>query len=506
MKGTIIVIIFTLNQIQSLKKEDLCMDMYQFSQTSNFANFKKIRNSDPIGSGAFGTVKKVIYNEIPSVVKIQKFDNFETRKFQNALLEISNLKMFNQDIAMIKRVKDKEFEMRQNNQLEGYDKEKILEKFIIEDAFAFLDSVNYLYFDYYHLNRNDFDFKYQDYFGNLSYRFNNFFEFENLFIEINLINYLKKNGKNNFDSFSFRYYDTLKEMMVLKYYGCVYDPESFELLIFLEELADTFENQISYFKNYYTESERIGHYIYLLTDIRKFHKQYKMVHLDIKPDNIMLSKNFNNKNNSRLKLIDYGLMKKIGEESTDYFKLFSHPILFKKISSKTKTKKKLLVSEFMDIYSFILTIVFVEYGKETITLNAKCYQNFNFECFENLKKKIIKAFCEKIKNDNNDQRNCTNEEDMLENYRPSPYTDCKHLLCYILSNLHFDEEIMVKRIEYDDEWEGMQSVDDINAFELVFLLMKVRNFSQDGNLYYNYLNLIDREVCELERELRFRII
>ena len=97
MKRTIIVIIFALNQILSLKKEDFCMDMDKFSETSNYANFNKIRNSDPIGSGefGFGTVIKIIYNEISSVVKIQKFVNFETRKFQNALLEISNLKMFN---------------------------------------------------------------------------------------------------------------------------------------------------------------------------------------------------------------------------------------------------------------------------------------------------------------------------------------------------------------------------------------------------------------------------
>ena len=74
-------------------------------------------------------------------------------------------------------------------------------------------------------------------------------------------------------------------------------------------------------------------------------------------------KKFNNSKNSR-KLIDYGLMKKIVQEFTDYLKLFSLPILFKKYTQK----QKLLVSEFMDIYSFILTIVFIEYGKETITL------------------------------------------------------------------------------------------------------------------------------------------
>lgn len=473
-----ISLLVLIKALISFNVQELCISLQEFSkQQSNYNNFLASLNTNPLGSGNFGTVRELIFNSQPSVVKIQKFENFQDEKFFFALSEIKTLKMLNDDIDFNLRIKEEVMKFR----VKDPEKKSILPMTIKIEAFGFLNDIKILNYEYFHLTPQDFKNKYSEKIQNLHQTFD-LSNLEKGFIQNFLKKYSQKNGSNNYQRLYYFLTKTLSYQMVLKYKGCVYNAQPPELYIFLEKLSSTFQAQIPNFKKLYKESQRIRHYLYLLTDIRAFHTQYSMVHMDIKPDNIMISKNFDNSDNSRLKLIDYGLMKKTNQNlGRTFYNLIAHPSMI--------NKRNLTVRPYMDIFAFLLSVAWVEFGEEVLYLEEKCYLDYSLECFETLKGQIIMGFCNGL-GKYGEVRVCRDSKRMFYGYRPGIDTECKNLLCFIISNLHYDEKVMEDKIDRDNVWNDSDYMDRSGLPSLEDSLDSVKYFSFGGlnyNIYIDYL-------------------
>ena len=511
----IITIILVNSLISTISLNDLCIsieDLY-YEQTeqnrkykenqeeneipdNNYDNLMNSFEGDPIGAGNFGEVRILLYNKIESVVKIQRFHYFDygNSNFNAALLEINTLKMFKDDIDLIhrireykKKISDAGFFDENNEENSNYYNYEVRKSYgvIEEDVYDFLDKIINLKKDFIRMPRNIFNNEFGYKFDMNVFDFENEIDFEEGFTKTFLLKYFNINGEHILDKFSSILSKTLQDMMILKYYQCIYDNARKEIYIVIEKLADTWENQIPNFLTNFEESIRINHYLYLMTDIRKLHTQYKLVHMDIKPDNIMVNEKFEKgKRQQRLKLIDYGLMGKIGSPINNFFKKYAHPSLINKTIYE--------LQPFMDIYCFLLAIAVVEYGEDSIILkNDNCYNvYYSIDCFEQLKKQIILRFCEKLEENNQEFLTCKDKYDMSNNYRPDPYTECFDLLCYIISNIQYDQNEMMEKLNREEDWKYRNFNSEVYTHEMAYSLVFLRNQVFGGFLYNNRLESI----------------
>ena len=464
----IIVLMFLISLILNNTLEHLCMYITDFknSQFDDYNAFNIAYLENSVGSGSFGEIKKLVYKKKNSVVKIQYFDNFSYNNeiFYNAFREIENLKTINESIEIIKLIRE---ESDRQSRLKYEDRSlinngtyKLKEIRVIKHEFQeFLQD----------LKKLKLDIKDPGYLNSLGDEFKNLNTEEEIltkYIEQCYVAYSSNFGEENLNNFDKILLKQLDNQMILEIYDCVYDPSKFEIYIFLKELADTFENEIPIFQTL-SESERISHYLYLLIDIRKIHSQLKMVHLDIKPDNIMITKKFQEeKIGARLKYIDYGLMRPIGAKVDLFYRLFAHPDLL--------NKKKNFAEPFYDIYSFMLSIAYIEFGKDSIQLNSNCYRErevfeiyeqlssfdqnngFSEDCFSILRRQIIYRFCEKMERER-DSRYKGCEPENIESLYYNLGLDgeeCDNLACFVLSNISFEGSIMKKKLEDIEQLEN----------------------------------------------------
>ena len=449
IKNMLKILVLLTTSLTPLSHTRLCksLDYFQETQPSNYQNLIAAQNTRPIGEGFFGKVLLTTYSNIPSVVKIQNFANFSENndQFQTALLEVKNLATFREDIAMVERV----------HRIKG---ELFHKKLLVNDnvnynvipngemklkVYDFLNLLIDINEDVRNMTPSDFNFKNEKYFNMDVSTLESISDVDYGFLQSFFVNFVRDYGELNLQRFGYALDEhTMKESMILQIYDCVYDEQNLNLFIFLEKLEDTFENQLQNFNSQISSSGRIISYRSLYYDLKKLHEQYKLIHNDIKPDNIMVNRPFKNGTfDTRLKLIDYGLMTPFSKPLPNFHRQFAHPSLL--------LKKKTLAEPYMDIYSFLLTITVAEYGFPTIDVGPNCYTNYTPSCTETLKSQIILAFCNKTEYDSKDRRVCKDPQRMSWEYRPAVGTVCKHLLCFLISNLWFDEEVMIRKIEED---------------------------------------------------------
>ena len=273
--------------------------------------------------------------------------------------------------------------------------------------------------------------------------------------ELKNIHFLNEITKEN-DRGIYNGVKKLRNLMVINLYGCVYDEVNFKIYYFIDKLFGTLRNQRD---NLLTQNnyERFFEYRVLIFDIRKIHTQLKKIHLDISPDNIMYKNILLNENGkpddferNRGKFVDYGLMSDINSEVKVFNAFYAHPDLINKPNTKAQP--------YLDIFSLLLTFAEIEYGTEYITVADSCYQNYTRDCFNDLKKKIVKGYCMKLKQDiylgnnltDSEKKNkCgTNIESYATNYIPAK--TCDDLACFIFKTIHLDGRQMQDRLDRDN--------------------------------------------------------
>ena len=174
----------------------------------------------------------------------------------------------------------------------------------------------------------------------------------------------------------------------LNYIGCVYlskNADTYSVLIITEYLEIDLDKGGKLFKiSTPKKSERYNYYKKLFFYLKNLHSK-NMVHLDIKPANIMSDKDLSSQN-FNLKFIDFGLMRKIG------------------ITAKQGTLRYLIPSYFdgnylssfqRDIFALLITILFLEYGEnQYITTSNGCYKilNYTSSCFLGLLDSIFLGY------------------------------------------------------------------------------------------------------------------
>ena len=138
-------------------------------------------------------------------------------------------------------------------------------------------------------------------------------------------------------------------------------------------------------------------YLELIEDIRYFHanvkrkylKNQRYVHMDIKVGNMMYKKQVDN--SFRIKHIDYGLMQPLGiAVSLRGTPGYIHPELFKLDKSK---KNHAYASDKLDVYAVMISIAQLEFGYKYGDIKNKCIDKMPKKCLRALKHNIFKGFC-----------------------------------------------------------------------------------------------------------------
>lgn len=181
---------------------------------------------------------------------------------------------------------------------------------------------------------------------------------------------------------------------IVHYYDCYFSKNldekkekgNYKVFILTEYLPGTLGEQRKAFLKL-SEKQRISHYIDLFNGLKNFHSK-NLAHLDIKLANIMTTKKITRETAFKLKYIDLGLVKPIGQlgsriGSPNYM----CPDLF---GSDVKIVPK------FDIYSLIAVIGNIEYN---VKMDGNCVDKWKRDdCFSNiLMMDFYQGYC--IRND-----------------------------------------------------------------------------------------------------------
>ena len=280
-----------------------------------------------------------------------------------------------------------------------------------------------------------------------------------------------------------KYLKFINKLMVVNFYGCVYDTYKKVIYLFIDNLYDTILNQRENFLKL-DSYERYVKYRILIYDLRKIHLQTGKVHLDIKPDNIMITKSLLRSKNdesqsARMKFIDYGLMSSIGSKIRVFNRDYAHPDLINNDNE--------FAYPYLDIYSLLLTFAEIEYGIDFIRADDDCYKPYNFteECFQTLKLNIVLGHCVKMKTENS-KINCGYDfKEYLKTYIPDPV--CKDLACFIYKTLKYDGKEMQAHL--DSENKAKNENITVNDFDSVIDACP----NNQLNIFINAFNKISAE-------------
>lgn len=133
----------------------------------------------------------------------------------------------------------------------------------------------------------------------------------------------------------------------------------------------------------------------------EFMKSRKLVHMDIKPANLMLNLAPVKKNLAKLliKFIDFGLTSKRGQNNNQGSPAYMHPDLLNQGDKRIYNQQK------FDIWSLLLSIIEIETGEKPVVINeeagetqsmidpsSECLKNYTATCFAELLDKVFHHF------------------------------------------------------------------------------------------------------------------
>ena len=457
------------------------IEFFNAKKRKRYIILKQGLKKDPIGEGSFGKVHNMIIEDKKISVRTKNFKELlEKKNFKakETLKELIFLSDFVRKLNFVKKIRNREIFLK-NKKILIFNKDKIEHDNLSPGgqrtiAFALVNQTIIFKNDYNKGSRSDF---YNKYIKIIRLSTEDIKELENEFIDFYLKLILKKYGTLNFHRIINQLYNSLKPKLFLNFFGCIIDEKKEELHYFIDTVEDNLINELQNFREIYQEGERIKYYITILTEIRKFHIEYESVILNISPKNFMVTKKFDENKDTQLKLMQYNTISEINEEfKLKYLSIeFAHPSII--------NKKVRQASPYMDVYSFMLTIAYMEFGEESIKLSQTCYkEKYSHFCWDDLIKQIIRGFCKNVKKNNKDKR-CEDEEEMVLSYRPKPNRNCKDILCYILSNIHYDENIMISKIDQENKWRDTKN-NIICDFNYVRSLGEVWKYSPGGSDYF----------------------
>lgn len=166
-----------------------------------------------------------------------------------------------------------------------------------------------------------------------------------------------------------------------------YAQKQYIIYIFQEALKTDLLTNFDNFRGHLTNYEKQDLYVKLFKNLKILHEDFGISHNDIKPENIMMNSNFGILH-FRLKFIDFGLSKKLGEKFCGGTLEFMHPEFFR-LKNDTVLKKG------FDLYSLALSVFMLEMDNpEHFELPDFCYsENFReLNCLEILHLKILQDF------------------------------------------------------------------------------------------------------------------
>lgn len=162
---------------------------------------------------------------------------------------------------------------------------------------------------------------------------------------------------------------------LLQYYLCVYNEKKASVYIFTEKLYKDLIDLRKKLKSQ-KKSERLKMYMEIAKSIKELH-ELKIIHQDIKPDNIMVT----NEQINYPKLIDFGLSTRLGNESIGGSPLYS---AFEKLDNSD-----VFGYPSLDVVSFGVSICVLEIGKEMVSKYAKIANLKEYKSLENFHYSII---------------------------------------------------------------------------------------------------------------------
>ena len=205
----------------------------------------------------------------------------------------------------------------------------------------------------------------------------------------------------------------------------IYEEKEYLIHLFIEPLDVDLIDGIEDFQNL-PKKTRFNLYIKLFKDLKVLHTDFKLTHNDIKPDNIMITNPIET-NNYTLKLIDYGMVKKIGTSFRGGTPKYIHPDFF------TSPSTPILKPEY-DVYAMALTIYLIEMeNPDKFALDQKKCYNVGFfimdYCVGTLRSNILSQM-----------EGEENEEIFKDNNFSSllPFSGCKTLKCVIIHCTNVD--------------------------------------------------------------------
>ena len=269
-----------------------------------------------------------------------------------------------------------------------------------------------------------------------------------------------------------KYFSNYKKYgSLFKYIDCVQSKNFY--LIITEALKKNLNKGREFFKKI-TKIQRYQHYLKLLKDLSYFHEE-DIVHLDIKPDNILSTNIMNKENNFELKMIDYGLMEESTKNSSNGTPYFLPPSVWRRDEENHKAR---------DIYALLLSIFVIEFGdafykfaeKNDLcfkhTSNPTVKKGFTPECFNKLLEMIYVTY---LDNENN--------YTFLKETRREGYGDfMENVYNYVIANPDVNNisSFLLKNIHYNNyEYKGISLV--ISDFEKVIENEKIREKDRNKN-------------------------
>lgn len=147
---------------------------------------------------------------------------------------------------------------------------------------------------------------------------------------------------------------------LIKYYNCVHSEESKTIVLFLEYMPYTAQDD--YLEGQIFDSKRFAleAYLEMASAVKVFH-DYNMTHTDIKPDNFVYSLQQDELLPPLIKIIDYGLIMHPGYEGHAGTPSFLDPQM---------SQDNFILSLKSDIYSLGMTFHYILYGNEGIHLSS----------------------------------------------------------------------------------------------------------------------------------------
>ncbi len=217
-----------------------------------------------------------------------------------------------------------------------------------------------------------------------------------------------------------------KENEFLDFYGCVYNKQERIVYLIMEMMKKNLGH--SEIVDFYQKPDkfRFEKYVDLFEIIKKLNENH-LIHLDIKPENIMINGNFSDDFYS-LKLIDYGLGEEEGEIKSAGTPQYSHPQIINGFPTVFNT---------FDVFSMALVVAKLEvqrlYPRTKIFARKSCYgdKRFKKSCLGEVKNNIWRGMMpieEGIK-----KRSIPYDKNKIINL-----IDCKKLTCILLNCLNFN--------------------------------------------------------------------